>query len=64
MLKIVSESSETAAEFQTVVKHGLTLEEIEQDLVKKIVPVVVAMIKTSLAKRIFKTPGLKCRSNI
>ena len=45
-------------------QHGLSLEDIEQDLVKKIVPVVVGMIKSTLAKQIFNSPVLTSRSNI
>ena len=40
------------------------MDEIEQDLVKKIVPVVVSIIKDTVVKRIFESPKLKSRGDI
>ena len=46
------------------IKHDLTIDEVEQDLIRKIVPVVVAMIKDAVGKRIFDSPILKSCANI
>lgn len=38
--------------------------DIEQNLIQKIVPMVVAIIKDTVAKRIFNSPGLTACSDI
>ena len=40
------------------------MEEVEQDIVKKIVPVVVSIIKNTVVKRIFESPKLKSCGDI
>lgn len=44
--------------------HTLSMYEIEQNLIKKIVPMVVAIIKDTVAKRIFNSPTLTTCSDI
>ena len=40
------------------------MDEVEQDLVKKIIPAVVSIIKDTVVKRIFNSPKLKSLDDI